>query len=102
MIRVVAVLTAKPGQRDEFLALARANVPAVLNERGCHEYTLAVDAEGGGRHQTQFGPDTFVVLETWENLAALEAHRTAPHMIDFGKAIKDLIADRKIYVLSLA
>ena len=100
MIRVVAVLTAKPGRREEFLALFKANIPAVLKETGCQEYTPVIDAEGGGPHQTKFGPDAFVVLETWENLAALEAHRTAPHMLTFGKAIRDLVADRKIYVLS--
>jgi quinol monooxygenase YgiN len=100
MIRVVAALTAKPGRREEVLTLFKANVPAVLKENGCHEYTPVIDAEGGGRHQTNFGPDTFVVLETWESLAALEAHRTAPHMLAFAQAIKDLMADRKIYVLS--
>ncbi len=102
MIRVAAVLTAKPGLREELLALFKANVPAVLKEKGCHEYTPVIDAEGAGPHQTTFGPDTFVVMETWENLAALEAHRTAPHMLAFAKAAKDLIADRKIYVLSQA
>ena len=102
MIRVVAVLTAKPGRREELLTLFRANVPAVRKEKGCHEYTPVIDAEGAGPHQTQFGPDTFVVMETWESLAALEAHRTAPHMLTFGKAIRDMIADRKIYVLSPA
>jgi quinol monooxygenase YgiN len=102
MIRVIAVLTAKPGRRDEFLALFKANVPAVLKEEGCREYTPVIDAVGGGPHLTQYGTDTFVVLETWETLAALEAHRTAPHMLTFGKAAKDLIADRKIYVLAPA
>ena len=102
MIRVVAVLTAKPGRREEFLTLFKANVPAVLKEDGCREYTPVIDAEGAGPHQTKFGPDSFVVMETWENLAALEAHRTAPHMLAFAKAAKDLIADRKIYVLSQA
>ena len=79
MIRVVAVLTAKPGRRGEFLELFKKNIPAVLKEKGCHEYAPVIDAEGGGAHQTKFGPDTFVVMETWESLAALDAHRTAPH-----------------------
>ncbi len=46
------------------------------------------------------GPDAFVVLETWDSLAALEAHRTAPHMVAFGSASKDLVADRKIHVFA--
>jgi hypothetical protein len=35
MIRVVAIVTAKPGRREDVLALFKANVPAVLEEKGC-------------------------------------------------------------------
>ena len=38
MIHVVAVLTAKPGKREEILKHFRANVPAVRAEKGCIEY----------------------------------------------------------------
>ena len=38
MIHVVAVLTAKPGKRDEVLKAFRANVPNVKAENGCIEY----------------------------------------------------------------
>jgi quinol monooxygenase YgiN len=100
MIRVIAILTAKPGKRDDILALFKANVPAVLAEKGCLEYTPVVDAEGGGAHQAKLGPDTFVVIETWESLQALDAHRAAPHMVAFGKAAKDLFASRVIHVLT--
>ena len=44
MIHVIAVITAKPGQRDTILAHFRANVPAVRAEKGCIEYGAAVDA----------------------------------------------------------
>ena len=43
MIHVVAVITAKPGQRENILAHFRANVPAVRAEKGCIEYGAAVD-----------------------------------------------------------
>ncbi len=77
MIRVVAVITAKPGRRDEILAAFRANVPAVSAEKGCIEYAAHVDASGIGPFQTKFGPDTFVVLESWESPEALSAHIAA-------------------------
>jgi quinol monooxygenase YgiN len=102
MIRVVAVVTAHPGRREELLALFRANVPEVLREKGCVEYGPAVDADGFGAFQTKYGPDTFVVLETWESAEALVAHSTAPHMVAYGKASKALIANRAIHVLSPA
>jgi quinol monooxygenase YgiN len=104
MIRVVAVVTAHPGRREEVLALFRANVPAVLQEKGCLEYGPTVDADGSGAlpFQTRYGPDTFVVLETWESAEALAAHSTAPHMVAYGKATKPMIASRAIHVLSPA
>ena len=46
MIHVIAVLTAKPGQRAAVLDAFRANVPAVLAEAGCLEYAPVVDAAG--------------------------------------------------------
>ena len=102
MIRVVAILTAKPGRREDILALFKANVPAVLEEKGCLEYAPVLDAEGGGPNQSKLGPDTFVVIETWESLEALDAHRVAPHMVAFGRAAKDMFASRTIHVLSPA
>jgi quinol monooxygenase YgiN len=102
MIRVVAIVTAKPGRREDVLALFKANVPAVLEEKGCVEYTPVVDAPGIGPFQAKLGADTFVVIETWESAEALAAHAAAPHMVAYGKAAKDLLASRTIHVLSPA
>ena len=44
MIHVIAVITAKPGKREEILRHFRANVPAVYAEKGCIEYGAAVDS----------------------------------------------------------
>jgi quinol monooxygenase YgiN len=100
MIRVVAVITAKPGRRDELLAAFRANVPNVHAEKGCIEYAGHIDASDVGPFQAKFGPDTFVVLESWESPEALSAHIAAPHMRAYGLKTKDLIASRAIHVLS--
>jgi quinol monooxygenase YgiN len=100
MIHVVAIITAKPGQREAILTAFRANVPAVHAEAGCIEYGPATDAEGVGGFQTKFGPDTFLVLEKWESLDHLKAHAASPHMAAYGAKTKDLIASRVIHVLS--
>ena len=100
MIRVVAIVTAKPGRREEILAAFRANVPAVRAEKGCIEYGPAVDADGFGSFQAKMGPDTFVVIETWADADALKAHAMAPHMIAYGEKTKDLIATRAIHILT--
>ena len=61
MIHVVAVITAKPGERAAILDAFRANVPAVLAEDGCIEYSAVIDTANGPAFQTPAGPDTFMV-----------------------------------------
>ena len=95
MIRVVAIVTAKPGRREELLGLFRANMAAVHAEDGCIEYQPFVDAEGFGSFQAPIGPDAFVVLETWASADALKAHAAAPHMATYGKASRELIEEQK-------
>ena len=102
MIHVLAIITAKPGQRETVLSAMRANMPAVHAEKGCIEYGPATDAEGVGALQTKLGPDSFVVIEKWESLEALKAHAAAPHMAAYGAKTKDLIATRVIHILSPA
>ena len=101
-VHVLAVIEAKPGKRAELLAAFQANVPAVHAEDGCIEYVATVDTAGAGPIQTAFGPDTFVVVEKWASLAALQAHAVAPHMKAYGEQVKNLIAARTIHVLSPA
>jgi quinol monooxygenase YgiN len=100
MIHVIAVITAKPGKRDEILTAFRANVPAVRAEHGCIEYGAAVDNEPSLPIQTNYGADTFVVVEKWSDVAALKAHAAAPHMAAYGAKVKELIASRVIHVLA--
>jgi quinol monooxygenase YgiN len=102
MIHVVAIITAKPGMRENVLEIARANIPAVRAEDGCIEYSLAIDADGMGGFQTRFGPDTFVFVEKWRDAAALKAHAASPHMAAYAVKVKDLLAGRVIHVLSPA
>ena len=102
MIRVVAIITAKPGRREEVLKLFRANMPAVHAEAGCVEYTPFVDADGFGAFQAPIGPDAFVVLETWASAEALKAHAAAPHMAAYAKASKELVEARKIHIFQAA
>ena len=100
MIHVIAVITARPGQRDAVLQAFRANVPAVRAEKGCIEYGAAVDAPGDLKIQTKIGADTFVVVEKWESIDALKAHAVAPHMAAYAAKVKDQLANRVIHVLS--
>ncbi len=100
MIHVVAVITAKPGQREAVLDAFRANVPAVHAEEGCIEYGATIDADGFGSLQTKFGPDTFVVVEKWASADALKAHGAAPHMAAYAAKTRPMIASRIIHILT--
>jgi quinol monooxygenase YgiN len=102
MIHVLAVITAKPGKRDSILEIFRVNIPNVLAERGCIEYGAAVDADNALPVQTKYGPDSFVVVEKWENMDALRAHLAAPHMVAYAATVKDMVASRTIHILSPA
>jgi len=100
MIHVIAIITAKPGKRDAILKEFRANMPAVLAEQGCIEYTPTIDAEGAGGIQAKLGSDSFVVVEKWASLEALKAHAASPHMAAYGARTRDMVASRAVHVLS--
>jgi len=102
MIHVIAIITAKPGQRDTILGHFRANVPAVRAEAGCIEYGATVDADNPPPFQTAWGPDTFVVVEKWESMDTLKAHAAAPHMAAYGAKTKEFIANRAIHIMQPA
>lgn len=99
MIHVVAILTAKPGQRAALLSAFKAIVPSVHAEAGCIEYGATVDVEGA---DPAFGPDVIVAVEKWESKAALKAHSEAPHMLAFREAVKDVLASAAVHVLDPA
>ena len=100
MIRVVAIITCKPGRRDEVLAAFREIIPAVHAEKGCIEYGATLDTDGGPF--AKFGPDTFVVIEKWESMDHLKAHGASEHMKAYGAKNKDLVAERAVHVLQNA
>ena len=102
MIHVIAIISAKPGQRDTILGHFRANTAAVRAEAGCIEYGAAVDAENALPFQTPWGPDTFAVVEKWDSMDALKAHAAAPHMAAYGAKTKEFIASRVIHIMQPA
>jgi len=91
MINVIATINLKPGTRDDYLKLFNANVPAVLAEDGCIEYSPTVDIDSKIDAQLK-DENTVVVIEKWESLEALHAHLKAPHMAELRKAVKDMVA----------
>lgn len=100
MIHVVAVIKAKPGQRDAILSAFKDNVPAVHAEQGCIEYRPVIDADNAGPIQTEIGTDSFMVIEKWETMDDLVAHAKSAHMAAYAATVKAMIADRSVHVLN--
>ncbi|MGU7778586.1 putative quinol monooxygenase [Burkholderia sp. PU8-34] len=100
MIYVLAFITTLPGHRDEVLAAYRTNTTPVRAENGCIEYVAAFDPANIDETPVALGPDSFVIVEKWDDFSCLQAHRVSPHMVEYGAKVKHLIAKRVVHVLS--
>ena len=95
MIYVIARSVLKPGKRDEFLKIFKANVPNVLAESGCISYTPCIDVEiGRGTDE-----NSVTIVECWESPAHLKAHLATPHMKQFGPSVKSMRSSSSFHVL---
>lgn len=102
MIHVIATVDLAPGTREKFLTEFRKLIPDVRAEAGCIEYGPAVDAETDIPIQFRVGADKVVVIEKWENVAALKAHGVAPHMQAYRTRVKDYVRGMELRVLAPA
>jgi len=101
MICVLASISVKAGKRPEFLDIFKANVPNVLAEKGCMEYTPMIDAASGLAPQ-QLDEHLVTIVEKWESLEDLKAHLSAPHMETYRQQSKDLVEKVTLKVLQEA
>jgi quinol monooxygenase YgiN len=99
MIHIVAVLTAKMGHRAALLAAFKSIVPRVHEEPGCIEYQAVIDLDTS---PAKFGADAIVVIEKWEDQAALDAHNDGAALHEFREAAKHIMAQADIYLLQNA
>ncbi|MBO4649209.1 MAG: antibiotic biosynthesis monooxygenase [Lentisphaeria bacterium] len=99
MIYVIAESVLKPGCREEFIRLAKANIPTVRAEKGCISYDLNSDCtEGPAAANAKANVLTFV--ECWESLEALQAHLAAPHMKAFVEKVRPLREGNSLKVVT--
>ena len=99
MIYVVAESKLKPGCREEFIRLAKANIPTVRAEKGCISYDLNEDcSEGPAAGNADENRLTFV--ECWESIDALRAHLDAPHMKAFAAKARELRESSSLKVMT--
>jgi quinol monooxygenase YgiN len=85
MLGVIAKLTIKPGTNADFEATMKALQAKVRSdEPGNKLYALHKTAEA----------NVYVMLERYDDQAALEAHRAAPHFKEIGRKLGDYLAGR--------
>ena len=61
-----------------------------------------LDAQTDLANQAKVGPDKVVVVEKWEDLAALKAHSVTPHMQAYRVNVKDFVIGVNLLVLDPA
>ena len=98
MIHVLASITVQASRRDAFLEIFKANVPKVLEEEGCIEYSATVDFSTEVPIQ-ETDPNVVTVVEKWETFPHLEAHFTAPHMLEYKAEVEDMVEDVSLKIL---
>jgi quinol monooxygenase YgiN len=102
MIRVIATIEIRPGGQAEFLRIFKALVPKVLAEQGCREYGPMIDVETTIGAQIPMRESVVTIVEAWEDLQCLESHLVAPHMLDYRKAVRELVQKVSLQVLQPA
>ena len=79
-VRVIARITAKPGTEDRVKSVLSNLVEPTRHESGCLNYELLQNSENAAE---------FVLLEEWENTAALDNHTNAPHTKQAESEVED-------------
>jgi quinol monooxygenase YgiN len=86
MIVMTAKLRVNEGSADAFIEAGKKMVAAVKeNESGVLSYDL---------YRSNSDPNLFMFIERYAGEEALAAHRTTPHMAEFGGVIRGLLAGR--------
>ena len=84
LLTVVAEMMAKPGKEDELRRHLLALVEPTRQEDGCVQYDL---------HQSTGEAGRFVFFENWQSREALDRHLQTPHLLAFGRAAGELLAE---------
>ena len=101
MINVIASINVKDTQLEAFIEIFKANIPDVLKENGCIEYSATVDIETDVAVQ-ETDKNVVTVIEKWESLSHLKAHFTAPHMLDYKSRVDGMVETVSLKILQEA
>ena len=86
MLIMNVYVTVKPDQLDAFKAAILTNAAASRTEPGCIRFDVI---------QKKDDPYTFVLVEIYQNEAALDAHRQTPHFQQWRASSGDLFTTKE-------
>jgi len=81
MVIVSGSAAVSPGAVDKARGAMERVIAATRKEAGCLYYSYGVDV---------MRADTIVILEYWEDWAALEKHSAQPHMAEWVKTLGEV------------
>ena len=90
MIVVTVLFTIDPSHVDAFrVAVLQHAKNSLTQEQGCKRFDVAADPDN---------PQRFFLYEVYDDHAALEAHRKADYLDQFGTTIKGWVEDKQLNV----
>lgn len=98
MINVIASIKIKSSQIESFIQIFKSNIPNVLNEEGCVEYSATVDFKTDIPIQ-EVDSTVVTVIEKWESFSLLQAHFTAPHMLKYKSEVEGMVESVSLKIL---
>ena len=98
MINVIASIKIKSPQLDSFIQIFKSNIPNVLNEQGCVEYSATVDFQTDIPIQ-EVDSTTVTIIEKWTSFNHLKAHFTAPHMLQYQSEVEGMVESVSLKIL---
>ena len=79
-------LTARPGKRDEFMAISEPFIATTRREKGVVFFEF---------HPSLTDPDLILVVECYETPEAHDLHQSLPHFAPMWKEVQRLIAEAR-------
>lgn len=83
MIIIHARMSVKPEMKEEFLQEIEAVMEGSRAEAGNNSYDLFQDPKDG---------NSFVMVENWKDMEAVQAHNTSSHFQKFSAAAKEMLS----------
>lgn len=86
MLLLKAHLSIAAGHRRAFLACIHELVTASLTEEGCCAFECLEEVAH---------PNSFIVLEEWNDRESLDRHEQSPHLAAFKSIVGEMIVSRR-------